>query len=623
MSSSDVDLRLAAETLCDQLCEVAAGNLEVRLNVDTGDLTAQKLSMLANGVLHVARLALSEAEQKGRELTAAQEMAKLGTYRVETNAGLQSWSFSPELCRLLGIAQGAVEPCLETWLNLVHFADRDRVKAAHDNALRGRSEAYEFRVVCPDGADRYIWTELRSIDVGHSVIGLRAVCQDVTERRRSEERIRYLAEHDALTGLVNRTVLREHLTTCLGHRVRARGKPASLAVMYIDLDGFKLVNDQHGHAAGDAILVEAARRMRATIRKGDLVARLGGDEFAIVQVSHDHPGASDKLARRLLSSLSRPYKLAEGLQIASVSASIGMAFLPGDASHLDGLLAAADSALYRAKRAGRNRIALFRPEMEKERRERRSIEEDLRRAIDKDELSVVYQPLAGTQDKKVLGYEALLRWSHPVRGMVPPDVFIPLAEDRGTILQIGEWVLERACAEAASWEDPLFVAVNVSPVQIQRGGDFAAIVEKVLARTGLQPCRLELEVTEGVLIRDADAALKALGRLRDLGVRIALDDFGTGYSSLATLQAFPFDKIKVDRRFVAGFGGGSPQDAAIVRAVLGLARGLGLPVVAEGVETIDQYEALRLEGCAEVQGWFIGRPGPIPGPIRKTPFLAA
>lgn len=622
MTSSD-DLRSAAETLCNQLCEVAAGNLDVRLSVETRDLTAQKLSMLANGVLHVARLALTEADQKGSELAAAQEMAKLGTYRVEVNSGVQSWFFSPELSRLLGIEPELTNIPQTAWLDLVHSHDRNLVQAAHDSALCGQGKSYEFRAACPDGTDRHIWTELRPEYFGQSVIGIRAVCQDVTERRRNEERIRYLAEHDSLTGLVNRTVLREHLTTCLSHRVRSRGKPASLAVMYIDLDGFKLVNDQHGHAAGDAILVEAARRMRAIIRKGDLVARLGGDEFAIVQLSSNQPAANDKLAQRLLSALARPYKLAEGLQITSVTASIGVAFCPGDADHIDGLLAAADSALYRAKRAGRNRAALFRPEMERERKERRSIELDLGKAIERNELSVVYQPLAEAQGTKTIGYEALLRWHHPQRGMVPPDIFIPVAEARGSILQIGEWVLERACAEAVSWDDLLFVAVNVSPVQVQRGADFAAMVERILVRTGLAPARLELEVTEGVLIREAEAILEALGRLRDLGVRIALDDFGTGYSSLATLQAFPFDKIKVDRRFVAGLGGGSSQDTAIVRAVLGLARGLGLPVVAEGVETTSQLDALRLEGCAEVQGWLIGRPGPVPSTKVKAQSKAA
>ena len=294
-----------------------------------------------------------------------------------------------------------------------------------------------------------------------------------------------------------------------------------------------------------------------------------------------------------------------------MGASIGVAVAPGDGEAVDTLLAAADTALQRAKAAGGKRSVFYHPAMEREARERRALESDLLNATLRGEMSVAYQPLVDVGTRRILGFEALLRWHHPTRGMVPPDLFIGVAEANGTIPDLGEWALERACTEAAGWAVPLFVAVNVSPIQVQRGSAFAEMVKRVLARTGLPPERLELEVTEGVLIREAEAALDALRRVRALGVRIALDDFGTGYSSLATLQAFPFDKIKVDRRFVAGLGGGSAQDATIVRAVLGLARGLGLPVVAEGVETETQLEVLRAENCAEAQGWLFGRPGPV------------
>ena len=306
-----------------------------------------------------------------------------------------------------------------------------------------------------------------------------------------------------------------------------------------------------------------------------------------------------------------------------MTASVGVALSPGDGEDADALLHNADTALHRAKRAGKNGSAFFRPGMDRELRERRAMERDLREAAARGEFALAWQPLAETAGAgtagagRVTGFEVLLRWHHPERGPVPPDLFIPAAEASGDIVGIGAWVLHEACQEAARWAAPLRVAVNVSPVQAQRGGDFAETVERALAASGLDPARLVLEVTEGVLIREAGRVLDALRRLKALGVRIALDDFGTGYSSLATLRAFPFDEVKIDRGFVAGVAEGG-QDAAIVRAVLGLARGLGLPVVAEGVETEAQLAALRREGCDAVQGWLIGRPAPIAGFARLT-----
>jgi diguanylate cyclase (GGDEF)-like protein len=605
-------LRAAVEEVCTQLCEVAAGNLDVRLDVSSPDITAQKLSMLGNAVLHVARQALDAVQNSKRELAAAQEMARLGTWRMEVTAGVQRVIWSPELHRLLGTdPDGHLPGDARSWV-VVHPGDRARVQAAHQRALAGAVEAYEWRALCPDGVERRIWTDVHPEEHGHAVVGLRAVCQDVTERRRAEDRIRHLAEHDGLTGLVNRAVLLERLGAVLLHRRRRRGGSVQIAVLCLDLDGFKGINDQYGHAAGDRVLVQAAQRMVGLVRGGDTVARLGGDEFAIIQTAREQPAAAERLAARVVAALAQPYDLDNGVEAATVSVSIGVAVAPGDAEHVDGLMAAADQALYRAKASGRNGTAFYTLEMERQARERRALERDLRQAVVRGELSIAYQPLVAVRNGDVLGYEALLRWHHPEHGVVPPDHFIPVAEASGTILPIGKWVLEQACAEAAAWDRPMFVAVNVSPVQVQRGAAFAQMVEDVLARTGLAAGRLELEVTEGVLIRDVDAALDALTRVRALGVRISLDDFGTGYSSLATLQAFPFDKIKVDRRFIARLGDGSAQAAMIVRAVLGLARSLGVPAVAEGVETELQLEVLRGEACAEAQGWLFGRPGPAP-----------
>lgn len=604
------ELRSAVEQVCGQICEVAAGNLDVRLDVASTDLSAQKLVMLGNAVLHVARRAVALSENSKRELAVAHEIARLGTWQAELIAGVESWVWSPELYRVLGVDPADGQAGQEEYLGLVHPADRDQVAAAHQRALAGLTESYEWRAICPDGKERRIWTEIRPRRQGRAVGALHAVCQDVTERHAAEARIRYLAEHDGLTGLANRVVLRERLKKVLAHRQRRRGLPAEVAVLSVDLDDFKDVNELYGHEAGDIILMEAARRLSSLTRSSDTAARLGGDEFAVVQAGSEGLEAAERLAARLVTALGQPYETGKAT-VTTIGASIGVALVPTDGEEVDELLAAADIALQRAKAEGGRRVVLYQPTMEREARDRRLLESDLLAALGRNEMSVAYQPLVDVATRRILGFEALLRWSHPQRGMVPPDLFIGVAEANGTISDLGEWALEQACREAAGWALPLFVAVNVSPLQVQRGPAFAEMVQGVLARTGLPPERLELEVTEGVLIREADAALDALGRVRALGVRIALDDFGTGYSSLATLQAFPFDKIKVDRRFVAGLGGGSRQDATIVRAVLGLAHGLGIPVVAEGVETEKQLEVLRAENCAEAQGWLFGRPGPV------------
>jgi len=411
--------------------------------------------------------------------------------------------------------------------------------------------------------------------------------------------------------LANRALLHQRLAQAIAraHRV----PDGTLAVLCLDLDGFKAVNDLHGHAAGDRLLREVAARLSRNMRETDIVARLGGDEFVVLQTERAQPEAARALGERLVAVLAEPYDLGSGEAQGAVTTSVGIALFPSDGSDPDTLLHNADTALYRAKWAGRNGAAFFRPEMDRELRERRALERDLRQAAARGEFALAWQPLSATRnDGEVTGFEVLLRWHHPERGSVPPDLFIPVAEACGTITAIGAWVLRGACREAARWAAPLQVAVNVSPLQAQQGEAFAEMVEQALEVSGLDPSRLVLEVTEGVLIHQADRVLTALNRLKALGVRVALDDFGTGYSSLATLRAFPFDKIKIDRSFVAGMGiQANGKDVAIVQAVLGLARGLGLPVVAEGVETEAQLGTLREAGCEEVQGWLVGRPAPI------------
>lgn len=434
---------------------------------------------------------------------------------------------------------------------------------------------------------------------------LSGVISEVTQYRAAEARARHLAYHDPLTGLGNRTMLRERLDHALAEAQRSGDH---LALLYFDLDGFKAVNDLQGHQAGDRLLRAVADRLRSTTRETDIAARVGGDEFVVVQTHVKDLAAVECFAARLVRILSRRYEL-ESDHVAIVSTSIGIAVAPDDGVDSEQLLTRADAALYRVKANGRNGFAFFRPEMDAAVRARRELEHDLRLAVSRGEFSLAYQPQADAATGEIVGFEALLRWQHPARGAVPPGDFISTAEACGAIIPIGSWVLREACREAAKWQAALRLAVNVSPLQVLHR-DFADMVEDALADSGLQPQRLEIEITESLLIREPEQALAALRRVKALGISVAIDDFGTGYSSLGTLRAFPFDRVKVDRSFVKDLPGDA-EASAIVQAVLGLGRGLGLPVLAEGVETEAQLAALRAGGCSEVQGFLIERPKPV------------
>ena len=433
--------------------------------------------------------------------------------------------------------------------------------------------------------------------VPHYAVAVR----DLRARRKAERQIQFLAHHDPLTGLANRASLDRTLASEV-HAADASGR--KLAVLCMDLDRFKEVNDLFGHPAGDAMLVHVARTVSDLIGEDATMARLGGDEF-VVLLPCDHAVAAGRLAETILETLARPAD-GDGPQAAT---SVGIALYPDDARDRQALMANADTALYKAKSEGRGSYRFFESAMGLEVRERRGLEHDLRHAVARGEMRVVYQPQADVDTGEVTGFEALLRWEHPTRGFVSPDVFIPIAEDCGSIIQIGEWVLREACREAAKWERPLSIAVNVSAVQIHSAA-FATSVHEALLRTGLSPSRLELEVTETALIRDLDRALFTLRQLKAMGVRIAMDDFGTGYSSLSNLRKFPFDKIKIDRSFITAVDT-NEQAAAIVRSVLGLGRGLGVPVMAEGVETRDELGFLQAEACHGMQGYLLGKPAPM------------
>jgi diguanylate cyclase (GGDEF)-like protein/PAS domain S-box-containing protein len=426
---------------------------------------------------------------------------------------------------------------------------------------------------------------------------------NVTEKRRAERRLEHMARHDALTDLPNRSMFRERLDESLSRLHVDQGK---LAVFYLDLDQFKAINDTLGHSTGDVLLRAVADRLRACLRATDVVARFGGDEFAVFRPGMSGPDEASALASYVVDAVSRPYVI-DGYSL-EIGTSIGVAMAPGDGASSDLLLKNADLALYRAKEEGRGAFRFFEPEMDARARARRLLEIDLRRALTAGEFELFYQPLVSLKSGAITGFEALLRWRHPMRGMVPPAEFIPLSEEIGVIVPLGEWVLRQACAEAASWPGNLKVAVNLSSVQFKTGNVTHAVLT-ALANSGLAVSRLELEITETILLAESDANLATLHRLRALGVSVSMDDFGTGYSSLSYLRAFPFDKIKIDRSFVSALSddGGC---LAIVRAVAGLASSLGISTTAEGVETGEQLAWLRKEGCTEMQGYYFSPPVP-------------
>ena len=429
-----------------------------------------------------------------------------------------------------------------------------------------------------------------------------ATVEDITERKRIDTRIAHMAHYDALTDLPNRVLFRDRLDN--GLRKLSPGQ--QLAVLYIDIDEFKRINDSLGHSVGDELLKAIAGRLRTCVAAEDVVARLGGDEFAIIQATVTGPTATMDLITRIYHAIREPYECVGHL--LTTDASIGIALAPQDGTDLDHLLKNADLAMYEAKADGRRTYRFFEPGMGARMHALRTLELDLRQAIADGGFEIAYQPLVNLGDNRVTGCEALLRWRHPVRGMISPAEFIPVAEETGMINALGEWVLNQACCEAASWPDHIRIAVNVSPVQF-RSPAFALKVAMALATSGLSAKRLELEITEAVLIRDDDAALAMLHHLRGLGVRIALDDFGTGYSSLSYLQRFPFDKIKIDRAFIKDVA--EPDGSAcIVQAVVNIAAARRMTTTAEGVETTAQLEALRALECTEMQGYLFSKPLP-------------
>jgi diguanylate cyclase (GGDEF)-like protein/PAS domain S-box-containing protein len=464
----------------------------------------------------------------------------------------------------------------------------------------------EHPISTKDGLRLFLTRRMTVLDDSGEPQYLIKTHEDVTDRRQTESRMAHMAYHDGLTDLPNRAAFLQALAQMIE---ACEGTSEEFAVLSLDLDGLKEINDVFGHAVGDKLLIEVARRLQASAR-GGVVARLSGDEFGLI-IDGKQPVAGVMLAEQLAEAVAKEFQI-DGKSVRT-GVTTGISVFPHNGSDAASLLANAGAALFRAKAKSRGTISIYEPEMDQQIRDRRVLHQDLSLAIKNGELSLHYQPQAMARQtvaaSEAVGFEALARWLHPVRGFVPPGDFIPIAEESGLIVEMGEWILREACREAASWPMPLQIAVNLSPAQFMHG-DLVGLVHSILLETGLAPGRLELEITEGVLIEDFDRGLALLRRLKALGVRVSMDDFGSGYSSLSYLQAFPFDKIKIDRAFVINLGR-NPQSAPIIRAVIGLGHGLEMSIVAEGVETQEQLGFLADEGCDAVQGYFIGKPLPI------------
>jgi diguanylate cyclase (GGDEF)-like protein/PAS domain S-box-containing protein len=526
------------------------------------------------------------------------------------NNPMPMWVFDAETMRFLSVNDAAVQHygySRATFLRmkLQEIWPRDEW-ITHTQALQQVGDVYHsgrnWRHLKADGSEIQVLTFGRRVAFDGRD-GYLVAMVDITERRKAEARIAYMAHHDGLTDLANRELYQDRLKQAL-----EQSQPGNkrVAVLCIDLDLFKNVNDSFGHPIGDRLLRLVADRLRSQVRGNNLAARLGGDEFAIILAADVSPKEASDFADRLIKILSAGYDI-DGVEVV-IGASIGIALSPGDGDTSEELMRNADMALYRAKSEGGGVHHFFEREMDRQAQKRRDLELDLRRAFANGEFELHYQPLVDLAADRISGFESLLRWRHPEKGMISPADFIPVAEDIGLIVSLGEWVLREACTEAVKWPADVKVAVNLSPVQF-RSRNLVQVVISALAHSGLSPTRLELEITESLFLAETEANLAILHQLRELGVSISMDDFGTGYSSLSYLRSFPFDKIKIDRSFVKDLAERS-DCVAIVRAISGLGRSLNITTTAEGVETTDQLDWLRAEGCNEVQGFLFSAAKP-------------
>ena len=548
--------------------------------------------------LHDREHQLRDTEARLDNAIAAAEMS---TWHWDGNTGILRFFPSFEALHLRDSGIGVPLPQLSKG---IHPGDQAKFHAAVQQALSGDNLgrlAVELRVLLPGGVVQLL-RMTGNVEVADTAITAAGFTQDITESRRAEEHISHLAHHDGLTGLLNRQSLRERLNDALLRSQRGEG----CAILALDLDRFKEVNDTLGHAVGDSVLRSVASRLLEIVRESDVVARPGGDEFIIIQFGLHQSLDAEALAMRIVASLSKPHEI-EG-QLVVIGCSIGIAFAPNDGKDVDTILNCADLALYSSKRNDNSRCSLFDPEMQARAQAQRWLTTDLKLALSRNEFELHYQPIVQLKKNSIIGFEALVRWRHPVHGLLPPSLFIPFAEETGLIEPIGEWILVKACQDASAWPSDVKLAVNLSVVQVLKGNIIMSVM-MAMEQTGLSSQRLELEITESLFLHDSETTLAKLRHLREDGVSIVMDDFGVGYSSLGYISKFPFDKIKIDRHFVTN-SAVATSGAAIIKAVSVLCRRLSITCLAEGIETRDQLRQVASLGCSEGQGNFFARPRP-------------
>jgi diguanylate cyclase (GGDEF)-like protein/PAS domain S-box-containing protein len=569
----------------------------------------------------VAELAYTvrELDKNRARLTKAQDIAHLGSWEIDTETQEMSWS--EEIYRVLGVERQAVTPSIETFLAMVHADEREQIRYWFSLPLRaGETNTVSHRIVRPDGIQRTVQQHVEANgDEDGKVTEIYGTLQDVTELRESEDRIRQLAYFDTLTGLPNRESFKLHLQQLME---LSRRHDRRLGLLFLDLDDFKRINDTLGHTTGDLLLKTVAERLQHCVRScdvigrmdrdalGHIVARFGGDEFTILLAEIKEPDDIAVVAKRILDTLAQPMNLCDHEVV--ITPTMGIAVFPEDGSDPEALLKNADTAMYSAKRRGKNVYQFYTDAMNVTAVERLTMESGLRNALKRNELELHYQPQMDVSSGRILGLEALLRWNSDDLGSVPPNKFIPLAEESGLIIPIGEWVLRTACAQVKTWQDSganiARIGVNISARQFIHGG-FTNTVARILEDTGLAPECLELEITESLLMQDAEGAIGILRDLKELGVLLAIDDFGTGYSSLSYLKRFPIDRLKIDRELVRDITTNA-EDAAITKAVIAMAKTMNLRVIAEGVETEEELLFLTKKRCHEIQGFYLSRPVP-------------